>query len=150
MAAGRLKFWGWGREDEALTSAEVSRLESAYAKRFGVAGFEAAPAPKAEDIGLRAPRVKVPGALSDMCTTDHYERLLHTYGKSFFDSARVFARDFSNPPDVVAFPRGESDLVSVLDWCDTIDAVAIPWGAARASWAGWSRRAPIGPRSRSI
>lgn len=146
----RLKFWGWGREDEVLSREEVARLEAAYAQRFGVSGFDVTSAPKAEEIVLRAPRAAVPGALSDMCSSDHYERLLHTYGKSFFDSARVFARDFSNPPDVIAFPRSESDLVSVLDWCDTIDAVAIPWGAARASWAGWSRRAPIGPRSRSI
>jgi alkyldihydroxyacetonephosphate synthase len=132
----RLKFWGWGREDEVLSREEVARLEAAYAQRFGVSGFDVTSAPKAEEIVLRAPRAAVPGALSDMCSSDHYERLLHTYGKSFFDSARVFARDFSNPPDVIAFPRSESDLVSVLDWCDTIDAVAIPWGGGSSVVGG--------------
>ena len=134
--AARLKFWGWGREDEVLTREEVTRLEAAYAKRFGVSSFEATSTPKAEEIGLRAPRATVPGVLSDICSTDHYERLLHTYGKSFFDSARVFARDFSNPPDVIAFPRAESDLVSVIDWSGAIDAVVIPWGGGSSVVGG--------------
>jgi alkyldihydroxyacetonephosphate synthase len=134
--AARLKFWGWGREDEVLAPDEVSRLERAYAQRFGVGGFEAVATPRAEDLALRAPRVPVPGALSELCTTDHYERLVHTYGKSFFDSARVFARDFSNPPDVIACPRSESDLVSVLDWCDAVNAVAIPWGGGSSVVGG--------------
>ncbi len=136
MSSGRLKFWGWGREDVVLSPAEVKALESGYAKRFGVSEFPARPVPRAEDITLRKPRVSVPGALADVCSTDHYERLLHSYGKSFFDSARVFARDFSNPPDVVAFPASESDLVSVLDWCDAIGAVAIPYGGGSSVVGG--------------
>ncbi len=136
MGSGRLKFWGWGREDVVLSPAEVQALESGYAKRFGVSEFPARPVPRAEDITLRKPRVSVPGALADVCSTDHYERLLHSYGKSFFDSARVFARDFSNPPDVVAFPASESDLVSVLDWCDAIGAVAIPYGGGSSVVGG--------------
>src|SRR5690349_22798969 len=128
MTQARLKFWGWGREDERLSSEETARLEQSYATRFKVSGFEATPVPRAEEIALRAPRVPVPGSLSDVCSTDHYERLLHARGKSFYDSARSFAREFSNPPDVLAFPRQESDIISVLDWADSIDAVVIPWG----------------------
>ncbi|MGH8676752.1 MAG: FAD-binding oxidoreductase, partial [Burkholderiales bacterium] len=53
-----------------------------------------------------------------------------------FDSARIFARDFSNPPDVIAFPQSESDIVSILDWCDTINAVVIPWGGGSSVVGG--------------
>jgi alkyldihydroxyacetonephosphate synthase len=134
--AARRKFWGWGREDEVLTPEEVSRLERAYAQRFGVSGFQPLATPKAEEITLRASRIAVPGALSDVCTTEHYERLVHAYGKSFFDSARVFAGNFSNPPDVIAYPCTESDLVSVLDWCDAVNAVAIPWGGGSSVVGG--------------
>jgi alkyldihydroxyacetonephosphate synthase len=136
MTQARLKFWGWGREDERLSSEETARLEQSYATRFQVSGFEATPVPRAEDIALRAPRVQVPGSLSDVCSTDHYERLLHALGKSFYDSARSFARDFSNPPDVIAFPRQESDIVSVLDWSDSINAVVIPWGGGSSVVGG--------------
>ena len=136
MTRGRLKFWGWGREDVVLSADEITRLEGAYAKRFGLSGYDVTPTPRAEDIELRAPRISVPGALSDLCTTDHHERLVHSYGKSFFDSVRAFARDFANPPDVIAFPRTEADVVSVLDWCDSIDAVAIPWGGGSSVVGG--------------
>jgi alkyldihydroxyacetonephosphate synthase len=134
--AARLKFWGWGREDVVLSPEEIKHLERAYAKRFGLSGYAVTPTPRAEDISLRSPRVRVPGGLSDVCSTDHYERLLHSYGKSFFDSARIFARDFSNPPDVVAFPRSEADVVSVLDWCDALNAVLVPWGGGSSVVGG--------------
>jgi alkyldihydroxyacetonephosphate synthase len=111
---GKLKFWGWGFETEVLRPEEVHALEAAYAKYFGVSGFEVAPTPKAEEIQLRAPRVTPAGSLADICSADHYDRLLHSFGRSFFDSARIFARDFSNPPDVVAFPNSEGDIVSIL------------------------------------
>ncbi len=132
----RLKFWGWGYETERLTPEEVSRLEAAYAKRFGISGFEATAVPRAEEIELRKPRTQPPRSLGDFCSVDHYERLLHSYGKSFFDSARVFARDFSNPPDAIAFPRSEAEVVSTLAWCDSIDAVVIPWGGGSSVVAG--------------
>jgi alkyldihydroxyacetonephosphate synthase len=136
MTQARLKFWGWGREDMMLSADEIARLEGAYAQRFGLSGYQVTPTPRAEDIELRKPRVAVPGALGDVCSTDHYERLLHSYGKSFFDSVRAFARDFSNPPDAIAFPRTEADVTSVLDWCDAVNAVAIPWGGGSSVVGG--------------
>ncbi len=134
--AARLKFWGWGREDVVLNADEIKRLETAYAERFGLSTYSVTPVPRAEEIELREPRAAVPGGLSDIVSVDHYERLLHSYGKSFFDCARVFARDFSNPPDLVAFPRNETDVVSVLDWCDSVNAVVIPWGGGSSVVGG--------------
>ncbi len=134
--ADRLKFWGWGLEKDVLGADEIERMERAYAKRFGLGDYRVVPTPKAEEIELRRPRIPVPGALSDVCSTDHFERLLHSYGQSFYDSARAFARDFSNPPDVIAFPRSEPDVVSVLDWCDSVDAVVIPWGGGSSVVGG--------------
>ena len=136
MSGGRLKFWGWGYESERLTPAEIGRLEAAYAAYFRVGGFDAVPEPRAEDVNLREPRVRGPAALSAVCSSDHYERLLHSYGKSFFDSVRAFARDFPNPPDAIAFPRSEAELIAVLDWCGSIDAVVIPWGGGSSVVAG--------------
>jgi alkyldihydroxyacetonephosphate synthase len=132
----RLKFWGWGYETEHLTPEEIRQLEAAYAKRFGVSGFEATAVPRAEEIELRKPRIQPAHGLGEFCTVEHYERLLHSYGKSFFDSVRVFARDFSNPPDVIAFPRSEAELVSTLAWCDSVNAVVIPWGGGSSVVAG--------------
>ena len=33
----RLKFWGWGYEDETVPESEIKWMESTWAARFGVA-----------------------------------------------------------------------------------------------------------------
>lgn len=132
----RRKFWGWGLEGQALDHAETARLEAFYGRQFGVPGFTALATPRAEEIALRAPRLDVPPALAAVCTRDHHERLLHSYGRSFFDSARIFLRDFANPPDVIALPASERELIDVLDWCDAAGAVVVPWGGGSSVVAG--------------
>ena len=56
----RRKFWGWGLENEVLRPEEVSTLEAAYARQFGIGAYDVTPAPRAEEIQLRAPRVTPP------------------------------------------------------------------------------------------
>lgn len=136
MNQARLKFWGWGYEGDVLSAAEVKWLESRWAAQFGVSEFAVTPPPTAEEIRLRPPRLNVPVSLRDVCTTDHYERLLHCYGYSFLDSVRMFARDFSNPPDVIAYPRHEQDIINLLDWCGRVGAAVIPFGGGTSVVGG--------------
>lgn len=136
MNERRLKFWGWGHADDLLPAEDQRWLEAGWARRFGVDGFEVTKAPVAEEITLRPPRLTIPASLAGVCTTDHYERLLHCYGRSFPDSARMFARDFSNPPDVVAYPESEQDVVDLLSWCDSKDAIVIPFGGGTSVVGG--------------
>jgi alkyldihydroxyacetonephosphate synthase len=134
--SGRLKFWGWGREGEGVAADTLRAVEARYARLFGATKFDVVAPPREEDIALRAPRLSIPGSLSNITTCARYERLLHCYGKSFYDSARAMACDFSNPPDVIAYPRSEQDVVDLLDWCSVRNAVAIPWGGGSSVVAG--------------
>lgn len=136
MTQRRLKFWGWGHADDLLSADDQRWLAEGWARRLGVEGFEVSPVPVAEEIALRPPRLAAPASLHAVCTTDHYERLLHSYGRSFPDSARMFARDFSNPPDVVAYPRNEQDVVDLLGWCGDANAVVIPFGGGTSVVGG--------------
>ena len=135
MAERRWKIWGWGYEGDGLDPAEEHRLRQFYAARFGVAGGPPQ-LPKADDVRLRAPRIRPPAALAPLCSTEPYERLLHTYGKSFPDAVRAFARDFKNAPDLVAKPRSEADVVAILDWADGADAAVIPFGGGSSVCGG--------------
>jgi alkyldihydroxyacetonephosphate synthase len=122
------KFYAWGYADEDLTQDEIRPWEAEIAQRYGLNGFDVTPPPKPEEITLRAPRVSVPPALQSIVRTDHLTRLEHSYGKAGFDTLRMFMRSVPNPPDAVAFPENEPDIVKVLDWCDSIGATAIPYG----------------------
>src|SRR5258708_5923229 len=83
MPSGGLKLFGWGREGGGLTAEEEAFLIGRYRDRFAVEDFDAVQPPQLADIKLRSPRITPPAALGPICTTDHYERAVHTYGKSF-------------------------------------------------------------------
>ncbi|MGH2480809.1 MAG: FAD-binding protein, partial [Ktedonobacteraceae bacterium] len=136
MTTSRLKFWGWGYEGDVLAPAEVNWLESTWAQLYQVDQFEVTPPPTVEEIQLQPPRLTIPTPLSVICTVEHYERLLHSYGYSFPDSVRAFARDFSHPPDVIAYPRNTQDILALLDWCHDVDAAVIPFGGGTSVVGG--------------
>ena len=132
---GRLKFYGWGVENTGLDEAERERLFRFVADRLGIEPCLVAP-PKMADISLRKPRVTPPGSLIHVLTDDHYERLLHTYGKSFPETVRASGRDFANAPDLVALPAGEADVSAVLDWASGANVAVIPFGCGSSVVGG--------------
>ena len=101
MSAAGLKHFGWGREGEGLTAEEEAFVMARAEARFGTAMKESASPPRLEDITLEAPRVMAPASLP-FCTSEHYDRAAHTYGKSYPDSlapwhATMRVRPMSSP-----------------------------------------------------
>src|SRR5271166_3394496 len=120
----KLKFYGWGYENTGLDDAEREHLVRFVAENLGVEP-RLSPPPQASEIALRAPRVAPPAGV---LTPDPYERLLHTYGKSFPETVRAFGRNFANAPDLVALPASEADVAAVLDWASGAKVAVIPFG----------------------
>ncbi len=138
MAERRRKFWGWGYEDERLGDDEERRVLEGWADRLGVdaEAFERLPVPDAGDIKLGAPRISPPSRVADICSTDTYDRLLHTYGGSIPDLARAFMKDFANAPDYVAYAKTEEDVIAVLDWATGAGVAVIPFGGGSSVTGG--------------
>jgi alkyldihydroxyacetonephosphate synthase len=134
--AARRKFWGWGLEGQGLTVSEIEQLGSAFAGRLGIDGMRPTEPPRVDELELRAPRLAPPASLTAAISTDPYERAAHTYGKSFRDLVRAIRGDFAHAPDLVAFPRSEDELVSVLEWCSGAGAAAIPFGGGSSVVGG--------------
>ena len=130
------KFWGWGYADELLSAEEEKNIDSRIAKTFELDDIETLPIPKVEEIDLPKPRIEAPSALSKVLSEDKEERLNHTYGKSFPDAARSLLKDFSAPPDLVAFPNTEDELINVMDWCDESNIAVIPYGGGSSVCGG--------------
>ncbi|MBV9288294.1 MAG: hypothetical protein JO288_10820, partial [Hyphomicrobiales bacterium] len=118
VVGSKLKFFGWGYEGEGLTEAERGALFRFVAEKLGVDPRLAAP-PREAEIALRPPRVAPPASLARIMTAEPYERLLHAYGKSYPETVRAFARDFSNAPDLVVLPENEADVQAALDWASS-------------------------------
>ena len=137
MVDKRRSFYGWGYQEDAVSGEELNWFESTWADLFGVDEFDPVAMPEEKEIELRAPRVAIPGPLAAFCTDDKFTRLLHSYGRSVHDLARmIHHRDFSNPPDVVAHVRDEADIQAVLDWCGANDLAAVPFGGGSSVVGG--------------
>ncbi len=132
----RRKFWGWGYVGHGPGAADEKKLARSLSQRFATDLGEPTPAPRIEEISLRAVRVQAPSSLAPLCSDDPEDRAGHTYGKSFRDVVRGYARDFANPPDLVARPRDEDDVAALLAWCDEADLVAIPYGGGSSVVGG--------------
>ena len=133
--APRLKFYGWGNEGEGLSDGERGHLFRFAAEHLGAEPRASAP-PQASDIALKPPRVSAPAALAGVLTHEPYERLVHTYGKSYPETVRAFHRDFANAPDLVALPETEADIEAVLDWAGGAKVAVIPFGAGSSVVGG--------------
>jgi alkyldihydroxyacetonephosphate synthase len=135
MTARARSWWGWGYEDEALDDASSESLRAALSKRFE-RDLPLRPPPDLADVDLPAPRVTPPPSLERLCHTDTRERAAHAYGKAFRDVVRASRGQIDHPPDVVAYPTDEGDVVALLDWCTDVGAAAIPFGGGSSVVGG--------------
>jgi alkyldihydroxyacetonephosphate synthase len=139
MGARRLKHWGWGWEDQAPSREELERAAAGIRERFGFGGELEEPV-ALEDVELRASRLKAPSGFGDLFADGRYERVSHALGKAYRDVVRGFRGEFENPPDLVAFPKDESEIEVVLDWAEAEGAAVIPFGGGTSVVGGVEAR----------
>ena len=132
----RLKYWGWGHEEQGLSPHDRENLLSRLAGEFDIHGAAGAGAPPIAELDLPRPRLDPPASLAARCTQEPYERILHSFGQSQPDSIRIFAGDFAHAPDVVAYPRDEAEVVAVLEWAGEAGAALIPFGGGSSVVGG--------------
>ncbi len=135
MSGRTRSWWGWGYEDEALTDDQVDRLAAGLGERFGT-DLIVRPRPDLGAVTLPAPRVRPPATLAGICHDDAHQRASHTYGKSYRDVVRGFEGLLDHPPDLVARPTTEPEVVAILDWCADAGIAAIPYGGGSSVVGG--------------
>jgi alkyldihydroxyacetonephosphate synthase len=149
MTQRRLKHFGWGREGEGLTPAEETFVLGRIEQRFGPPMDGEVKPPRLEDIKLEPPRLDPPASLP-FCSTAHYDRVAHTFGKSFPDYVRGLAGDYRSAPDVVAYPRSEEEVAAVLDWAGSAQASVTPFGGGSSVVGGVEPRRDAGRHKAAV
>ncbi len=139
MAERRLKHWGWGYEDQTPTATQMREAAEGIRERFGFGGEVEKPVPL-ERVELREPRLKRPASFGDLFSDEPYERVSRALGKAYRDVVRGFRGEFENPPDLVAFPRQESEIETVLSWAEAEGAAVIPFGGGTSVCGGVEAR----------
>ena len=130
-----LRFWGWGYADEHL-SVEEDHLVETMAKMLAPDNAIEVPPPRLSDFKLPAVRLAVPKKFQAIVSTTPYDRLVHSYGKSFGDIVRMFLHQVNNPPDWVAFPLNEQDISDLLAYAGEHSMAVIPYGGGTSVCGG--------------
>jgi alkyldihydroxyacetonephosphate synthase len=133
---GQRSWWGWGDEERAISGVERDELGAMVQKRLGVTPPGPSQPPSLDALTLRPSRVAAPAALASLLTDAIRERAAHTHGKSFRDVVRNLRGVLENPPDLVATPGDESDVVAVLDWASAERIAVIPYGGGSSVVGG--------------
>jgi alkyldihydroxyacetonephosphate synthase len=132
----RRKHWGWGFEDQQPPTEQVEVAAAAAREHLGFGPAEVERPIPLEAVELPPPRLDPPASLAHICATDRYERVTHSYGKSYRDVVRAFRGRFDRPTDVVAHPAEEAEVERVLAWCEEAGAAAIPFGGGTSVVGG--------------
>ena len=77
-----------------------------------------------------------PASLAAFCSGERYDRVAHTYGKSYPDYVRAMLGDYDSAPDVVAYPRNEAEISAVMDWAGGVGASLTPFGGGSSVCGG--------------
>lgn len=130
-----LRFWGWGYADEQLTLEESAMIQG-IAERFKQHQQAPLTPPSVDDITLAPSRLSLPAELATFVSTYQYDRLTHSFGKSYADMARMYLRQVPNAPDGVAFPRDEDDLKALFKYAEAHNIALIPFGGGTSVCGG--------------
>lgn len=133
----RRKFWSWGYEEEGISDDEVKVMAKRVKERLGMDNIEVKKTPTLDDIELKPSRIKIPATLEHFCTSDKWDRVVHTYGKGFKDMMHIFRRDYDRAPDVIAYPTNEEQIAAVYDWCGENNYACIPFGGGSSVTGGF-------------
>lgn len=123
----RRSFWTWGYVSDEPSEADRDHAAQQISQRLGTA-VSPPEIPRINEIEIRESRLRIPSRLSKFTTSDHSERLTHTYGGHSTELLAALRGHFPHPPDAVAHPRNEDELEMVLDWCTAKEISAIPYG----------------------
>jgi alkyldihydroxyacetonephosphate synthase len=135
----RLKHWGWGYEDQTPSKEELRQAAAGIRERLGFGGEPEEPVPL-DRVEIRVSRLKAPASIGGLFTDEHYERVSRALGKAYRDVVRGFRGEFENPPDLVAFPRDESEIEAVLSWAEAEGAAVVPFGGGTSVVGGVEAR----------
>ncbi len=136
LTARRLKHWGWGYEDQQPSPEQVRATAQAAREHLGFEPADVQQPVPLDAVDLPPPRLEPPDSLATICSTEAYDRVAHSYGKSYRDVVRAFNGRFDHPPDVVAFPRSEQEIEALLAWCSDATSAAIPFGGGTSVVGG--------------
>lgn len=130
-----MTFTGWGEPDRATDASNLPQLWPLIEAYLGLSADRQTPF--ADPANITLPPSHASTALldalretlgDDAVATDHDNRLLHAYGKSYRDLLRAMRGEVNRAPDVVVFPRTHEEVERLMPLAREHGAKLVPFG----------------------
>lgn len=129
-------YWGWGYSDFNVPKERLEYFKNIMKASFQIKEFDPYQPKAIDDLALREARFKLPLELATICSDSNYDRARHTYGKAYRDILRGVQGHFPNPPDYVAFPKTEEDIIQLMKFASENGVSLIPVGGGSSVCGG--------------
>lgn len=141
---GKSRWWGWGNLDKVFNVEERANILPFLREQLGMPlDRDRFTDPSLEEIDLPAPRVteSIVGSLKEICgaenvSTRKFDRVSRSMGKSYRDTLRFRKRKIDHPVDVVAWPRGDDEVVKILALAERENLAVITFGGGSSVTGG--------------
>jgi alkyldihydroxyacetonephosphate synthase len=130
------KIWGWGLASVTPPEEMLALARGYLGARFGLELGAPRPAPTLDTIRMGPSRVAPAATLAAFVTDARFDRAAHTFGKAFRDVVRALEGDYDNAPDLVAYPRDEAEVASILAWASEARVAVVPFGGGSSVVGG--------------
>jgi alkyldihydroxyacetonephosphate synthase len=141
---GKSRWWGWGNLDQRFDVENRANIMPFMRENLGdnLEG-EWFSDPSLDEIDLPDPHTgeDILGKLREICgpeniSTGKFDRVSHSMGMSYRDLLRYRKRKIERPVDVVAWPRGEDEVVRMLQFAEEHKLAIIPFGGGSSVTGG--------------
>ena len=131
-----MKWWGWGDPEIAFPMADKPNLWPWVKKKLGIVSTTPTSIP-VDLASIRLPPTRASAQLlvelgsilkPEQITLDPFERLLHSYGKSFPDLLRVRKGELRRAPDAILLPETHDQVEAIVRLANLRNFCLIPFG----------------------
>jgi alkyldihydroxyacetonephosphate synthase len=139
-----LRWDGWGAKDQDFfLKKHISDITQLIQKEWGISFLPDTPGVKLEQIQLKKTRLsndfisEVHQIFSkESFTTEAFERIFHSVGKSYFDVLRLRFNLIKEYVDGVVYPKTNEELFIILKLCKMKNIAVIPFGGGSSVVGG--------------
>lgn len=134
--ANKRSYWGWGYSDFEIPQEALEHFKNIIKGSLQIKEFDPYQPKAVDELALREARFKLPSELTAICSESNYDRARHAYGKAYRDILRGVQGHFPNPPDYVAFPKTEDDIIQLMKFAGENGVSLIPVGGGSSVCGG--------------
>lgn len=136
-----LKWYGWGLANKNFDLSRRHNFWPYLREKLELKDDQLSPPINLSDIKLSASQSGLAAKFeqildSSQVRKDDLARITHSMGKSYLDLIRIRKGTISHPPDLVLYPKTESQVLDILRLASDLKVAVIPFGGGTSVVGG--------------